>query len=541
MAFYLGIYSKKRFVNESSIMPAVEDFSSNGSRSIYALKRPGFHLYIVEKFKDQLVDGDNGIGFMAGWLHHPESILKNDSDHYSGIFENLHLGEISPFFADSEGAFALAYYNAKNHTLILAKDKFGIYPMFIYEDEEYIVFSNEYEPLAEMQGGKIINPDAIAEYFVLGASLEGKTFLKNINNLPPATACIIKDDVIEYAEYWKFELKIDERNVEILAKETWDLFESVNRQVFDYQKIEIVLLSAGADSRLILATLSPFQYQSVRFYTSNLSHLSPDEDQDVVGATLLVKKFGLKHIVEKISYSENEFGGNYFSNWREIRLHQVYGGWHGGEFLGGFSLNAAPVSADLAKEDVQKRFYSLFSRKFRKKVKINPWDSYLKSKDAGVIYFFRQFFQSFFTSIYGGARGHWLQPYQLANHGYSPFWDSRVISKILSVPPHLLNSYEFYNEVIKNAPEDFRRIGSNSPMTKRIDTNLAPLTTGIEPKHQMPDVHTKAFEKYIKEKSTWKKKFYRRKYLKNILANKKDSISIRWLDFEVWYNEYMRF
>jgi len=45
-----------------------------------------------------------------------------------------------------KGAFALGIYDYKKDELFVANDQYGTYPLFIYSDEDYFIFSNEYEP-----------------------------------------------------------------------------------------------------------------------------------------------------------------------------------------------------------------------------------------------------------------------------------------------------------------------------------------------------------------------------------------------------------
>ncbi len=539
MAFYLGIYSKKGNVEDQTLQEVINDFRQNGSREIHLTQHPGFKLYVVEKFLTSLLENSNSTLFLAGWIRHHD--LKESSlvDRLKQISKEQ-IGNFETFLSQSDGAFSLIHYDSKKHVLTLSNDKFGMSPLFIYENNDYFIFSNEYEPLTYMPNGRMVHPEAIAEYFTLGTILAGKTFLKNIQNLAPAHLVQIGGISTKRSTYWTPKLEKSQLSMEQLGIETWELFKDVNQQIFNILNIETVLLSAGADSRLILASLSQTQRESVRFYTSNLSHLSEDEDQDVVGAKLLAQRFKLNHVIEKISYYENEFGNSYFSNWRILRFHQVYGGWHGGEFFGGFCLKAAPLRSNITENEIKDRYKFLFSRRFRRSVNTDPWQGYFKNVEPELLFDFRQFTQTFFTTIYGGSRGHWLQPFQLVSHGFSPFWDSRIIQQALSVPEDFLKDYRFYNEVMKNAPQEFLEIGSNSPLTKRSDSVLPILETGVDPKLQIPNVHANIYQRCLNNKVVWDRKFYKKRNLSKILSNENDPISKRWLDFEVWYTEYMK-
>jgi hypothetical protein len=541
MATFLAIYSKTGVIKSELLDAALLDFSLNGSRKLLNKVFYGFHFSVAEKFEKYIFENETSLSFVSGHI----SFEKLNSHLNKKPIENFNEFVIHSNLKDAallEGSFAAIHFEKESHRLTFLNDKFGVFPLFVYEDDELIILSNEYQPLASYS--EKIDNSAIAEFLTLGVTLGNKTFYKNIQNLAPASYVISIEGETRYHKYW--ELKKNEfaiGKIEEFAKTAYELFTAINQEYIDANVSQLCLLTAGADSRLITATLKKQQLSELEFYTSNLSLLSPEEDKDVIGASALAKVFNLNHSVNKISFYENSFDESYFDNERALRDKQLYGGWHGGEFLGGFCLEAAPINKPLSYKEVDKKYKSIFSWWFRFTKSTHPYRSYLQElghlHNNHFLFMIHQMTRSFFSNIYGGSRGYWLQPFQLMNHGFSPFWDSRFLQLLLQIPLNELENYNFYNKVFKYVSQDFKTIPSNSPLTNREDSLLPKMDFGIEPKQQRPNTHNKAYLDCLKNEGIWKRNYYNKSKLLKILENEFDSTTKQWIDFEVWYARYV--
>lgn len=539
MHAFLVIYSKRGAIG-AEVLPVISDFGMNDARKLVKKERKGIAFYTGGRFAENLYENEKSISFVAGHISFEKlnsPVVSSTTQMWNDVISR----EESMGLAALEGMFAAIHYNQQEHVLVFANDKFGIAPLFVYEDRNYVMLCNEYQPLAKYTSG--IDKAAIAEFLTLGVTLGNKTFFRQIKNLEPASFVRVSSAGTQPQLYWEPGLS-PEKNTDTqgLAKEMHTLFTKVNREYQDAKHAGVCLLTAGADSRLIVSAMTEEQLQETTFYTSNLSFLDPLEDKDVVGASAITSKFKLKHRIEKISFHENSFDESYFETERAWRHEQVYGGWHGGEFLGGFCFHAAPIRRPLDYKVVDDHYRSLFSRWFRFRQKAHPYASYKKEleklKGHELLFMIYQMTRSFFTSIYGGTRGHWEQPFQLVNHGYSPFWDSRLLQLLLRVPVEELKQYRFYNEVFKHADQEFTAIPSNSPLTSLEDSVLPKMEMGIEPKHRVPNTHHKAYEAYLNNTSVFRRGYYNRK-LRAVLENEFDPTTQKWLDLEVWYSQYV--
>ena len=86
------------------------------------------------------------------------------------------------------GMFAFALYDARQRRLVLARDSFGIKPLFYAQTKGRIVFASEIPPLLDLAAvSRRANPSRILEFLQYGISDYGtETFFEEIHQLPPA-------------------------------------------------------------------------------------------------------------------------------------------------------------------------------------------------------------------------------------------------------------------------------------------------------------------------------------------------------------------
>ncbi len=118
---------------------------------------------------------------------------------------------------DLEGMFSFAWYDKKNQNLYLCRDSLGIKPLYIYREQDKLIFSSEIKAILKTcPEAKDIDDKLIAEYFLNGFIYEPHTGFKDIRKLEPGT-------------YEKFDI-----NGNLLLKQTYWSLESLNTK---YQTI----------------------------------------------------------------------------------------------------------------------------------------------------------------------------------------------------------------------------------------------------------------------------------------------------------------
>src|SRR5687768_9563692 len=66
------------------------------------------------------------------------------------------------------GMFAIALWDDSRERLVLARDRFGIKPLYLADVKEGLAFSSELAPLIALGASSEPDPEAIADYLVLG-------------------------------------------------------------------------------------------------------------------------------------------------------------------------------------------------------------------------------------------------------------------------------------------------------------------------------------------------------------------------------------
>lgn len=157
-----------------------------------------------------------------------------------------------------EGIFAIAIYNKKKKELFLARDRFGVKPLFYAKKNKKFIFSSMIRPILKSKIVKpILTKKELAEILSLGPSKRsGSGIFKDINELRPGHYLIYKHNKIKIKRYFRLKSKkctdtFDEAKTKVYQL----LSSSIKRQMVSDIPIA-TLLSGGLDSSLITAIVS---------------------------------------------------------------------------------------------------------------------------------------------------------------------------------------------------------------------------------------------------------------------------------------------
>lgn len=82
------------------------------------------------------------------------------------------------------GMFAIAWYDCQTKELVLARDRFGVKPLFYEETKGGVVFSSEIKAIKKLYSNQTIDLDSVSVYFTIGYNYAPRTIWKNICKLP---------------------------------------------------------------------------------------------------------------------------------------------------------------------------------------------------------------------------------------------------------------------------------------------------------------------------------------------------------------------
>ena len=151
------------------------------------------------------------------------------------------------------GIFAFAIWNTKTNELFLARDHFGVKPLFYTIVDGTLIFASEIKALFEYPGvEKIIDKQGISELFGIGpAHTPGTTVFKNIFELKPAHFAVFNKDGLKTKRYWKLETKPHTENLNQTSEHLeYLLKDAITRQLVSDMPL-CTFLSGGLDSSII--------------------------------------------------------------------------------------------------------------------------------------------------------------------------------------------------------------------------------------------------------------------------------------------------
>ena len=158
------------------------------------------------------------------------------------------------------GMFALALWDRKERTLLLARDRYGIKPLYVSRQGNTFAFGSEQKAITARQDfKKALDKEALLEYFTFQNIFTDKTLLQDVQLLPAghyATLDLRRDKPeLERTLYWDYNFRQpDQQATDQEYREELDrLFtQAVNRQLVTDVELGSYL-SGGMDSGSITA------------------------------------------------------------------------------------------------------------------------------------------------------------------------------------------------------------------------------------------------------------------------------------------------
>ena len=160
-----------------------------------------------------------------------------------------------------EGMFAFGLWDEKKQKLILARDKFGIKPLYYYIISDQIIFGSEIKAIIKNpEVPRTINYSSICEYFIYRYIPSPNTIFENIFKIKPAHFLEIDSDLhLSETEYFKLSISDSKQSQKKLVKEIDNL---LRKSVGIHIRSDVPVgsfLSGGYDSTAMVKYFSEFE------------------------------------------------------------------------------------------------------------------------------------------------------------------------------------------------------------------------------------------------------------------------------------------
>ncbi|HUY14102.1 MAG TPA: asparagine synthase (glutamine-hydrolyzing) [Terriglobia bacterium] len=194
------------------------------------------------------------------------------------------------------GMFGFAIWDDKAKTLLVARDRLGIKPIYYHWDNRALLFASEIKAiLADPSVTAEADPAALLTFLTYFYPPGETTLFKGINKLSPGHYLTVKNGELKIAQYW--DLRFDKSAPTRSLKESMgELTELLRDTVHQHMISDVpvgVLLSGGVDSTAMLSFAVEQTDKPVSTFTIGFDgNLCTDERQY---ARIAADKYGTNH------------------------------------------------------------------------------------------------------------------------------------------------------------------------------------------------------------------------------------------------------
>jgi asparagine synthase (glutamine-hydrolysing) len=222
-------------------------------------------------------------------------------------------------FARLRGMFAIALWDEKTETLVLARDRFGKKPLHYALESGGIVFGSEIKSLLETGvPSRTLEPEAVRDYLALGYVPSPSTIFRDVKKLPAGHFLVFRNGAARVETYWElpFEPKWRESEAALEERLLAELDEAVRVRLVSDVPFG-AFLSGGLDSSVVVSLMARHMSQPVKTFTIGFEEKAFSEAEDArlvarhVGADhheLVVRPDAARLVEDLVYYYDEPFG-----------------------------------------------------------------------------------------------------------------------------------------------------------------------------------------------------------------------------------------
>lgn len=228
-------------------------------------------------------------------------VFKSESD--TEVLLNLFILKGKECLNLLNGFFAFCIYDKMEETMFIAKDRFGVKPLYYYQDESIFCFASELKALVKYEIPKIIDKESLAIYFHLNYIPSPYTVYENVFKLNPGYYIEIKGNLIQKTCFYKIKLNLQKKTIPNYEDAKHQLKNLLDDSVQKRLISDVPLgsfLSGGIDSSVITA-LASRHLKNINTFSIGFAD-EPFFDETHY-ANLVSKKYKTNHTVFSLTNS----------------------------------------------------------------------------------------------------------------------------------------------------------------------------------------------------------------------------------------------
>lgn len=196
------------------------------------------------------------------------------------------------------GMFAFALYDKAKQRLLLARDRLGMKPLFVSQQDQGVAFASEIKALLPvLKQSPQVNAFGLLQYLQNQNSSARETIFDGVERILPGEAVVVEQGRISKRwSYWSaLEVKTEPKSFEQASAEFDRLMETVMTQHMRSDVPFGLFLSGGVDSTTLLGLLSRYKDEPIRTFSLGFPKSSVGDELEI--AETIAKHFGSQHSV----------------------------------------------------------------------------------------------------------------------------------------------------------------------------------------------------------------------------------------------------
>ena len=370
--YYINLSSNKKF-NQNDVNKILKLQTHRGpdfAKYLNIEKNHFFHnrlkvIDLSDRANQPMTDDNGNLIIFNGEIYNYKELIKkhklknlktsSDTEVLLALYKKI--GD--NFVKDLNGIFSFLIYNQKLQQIYIARDRFGVKPLFYYHKNNIITFSTEIKPILNLVKGVEINFNEVADYISSGKYFHKKeTFFKDIKIFPASFFKVInlkKNKVIKFKKYWELKKikKLICKNYDHFYQKFLDKFKTALKYNFVSDVNISLMLSSGNDSIFIHEFIKNKTAKNLNCFTYGWREKKYDEIKRLKNINLKIKKHykiliktneifqNLKNLVYKFEGPIGGFGTiaqyDLFKRIKKNKIKVAFSGEGADEFLLGYS------------------------------------------------------------------------------------------------------------------------------------------------------------------------------------------------------------
>ena len=234
----------------------------------------------------------------------PQAVFTTASD--SEVPLHLYARDGESFADQLRGMYAIAMHDPIKNVVVLARDPFGIKPLYLAQGPWGIAFASEAQAL--IKAGLVaaaIDPTARAELLQLQFTCGEATIFPGITRVPAGATLIIENGKVRLARLRPALPRAGSQSGD--ASSLLDQLDRVLSQSVDlHQRADVpygMFLSGGIDSSVLLALMARLNPRPVLAYTAGFPNAQAHDER--AHAKAVAQHLGAHHV--EVEFSEDDF------------------------------------------------------------------------------------------------------------------------------------------------------------------------------------------------------------------------------------------